>query len=548
MLSVPYRRFFFGLKTWVGALLALTAGASSAGNPHAAYYAADNDKILWFILITDLHIGTRGSQDANNLTWVVTAGKDVVNPEFIVATGDLTDSTAGNIFGYPNGPYQSEWNEYKAILAGRVDATNFYDIPGNHDAYSDQSFAYYRANSIQGRATGNTQMSWVRQFPFGKYHFLGVNTADNSGDPFSISWPWGDYAGLDTNELAYIQGELDLHSDADLTLVFGHHPVTDTGGSTDTWLYYGAETFIGLLDQYGASSYDYGHTHGYSEVLFTGDAYTGHMAGDGVAYLNVASLGKSSDNHFSVIAIDCNGLSTKTQAIASWPLVLITAPVNHDLGGVPNPQAYHVPVAPNNPIRALVFDSGTISQVRYRIDGAAPWHPMQPVAGNPRLWEATWDNSGMTGGTHTIQVEAAGSSVRSDTITVYVDPALSDADGDGIPDWWENLYGGTNLFAGGASDYDRDGATDSDEHVADTNPTNRASLLKLGVLSSQTPEFSIWWPSATSRFYSVFKSADLMEWWPLTNLYWGDASGTNIYHDPHATNRASFYRVEVHKP
>lgn len=551
MLSVLYRCLLSDRRVCAGVLTALLAGAAFAGNPHAACYSADNDKILWFICITDTHIGTRGSQDADNLAWVVTEGKNVVNPEFIVVAGDLTDSTAGNLLGYPNGPHQSEWNEYKGILTNHVNATNFYDLPGNHDAYSDQYFSYYLANSIQGRATGQTQLSWTRRFSFGKYHFMGVNTADNSGDAFSLSWPWGDYAGLDTNELAYIQNELVLHNDADLTLVFGHHPVTDTGGSSDTWLYYGADTFVGLLDQYGVSAYKYGHTHDHSEALFAGDAYTGFMAGDGIAYLNSASLGKSSDNHFTVIAIDCNGLSSTTRKVDSWPLVLITAPVDYNIGGAANPYAYGVPIAPNNPIRALAFDSGTISQVRYRVDGAAPWYPMQQVAGNPRLWEALWNNSGITEGEHTIEVQATGSDVHSDTITVYVDPALSDVDGDGIPDWWENRYGGTNLFAGGTSDYDLDGLTDSGEYIADTNPTNSASLLRAEVLQSETSGFSIWWESVTSRQYSVFMSTNLLEEWPgtaLTNSFWGDASGTNIYHDPNDTNAASFYRIEVHMP
>lgn len=549
MLMSHCRRFVFGLVF----AISLIGGIVWAGTPHGAFYSPDNDKLLWFIVITDIHIGTSGSQDANNLTWVVTEGKNVVNPGFIVATGDLTDSTAGNWLDIPNGPHQSEWNEYKGILAGAgMNATNYYDIPGNHDAYNDPSFAYYRANSIQGQATGHTQISWIRQFPFGKYHFLGVNTSDNSGDAFSVFWPFGDYAGLDTDELAYIQSELELHNDADLTLVFGHHPVTDTGGGFgETWLYYGADTFVGLLDQYGASAYKYGHTHAYGEALFSGDDYTGHMAGDGIAYLNSSSLGKSSDNHFTVMAIDCNGLSSKTQAIDSWPLVLITAPADYGIGGAVNPYAYGVPVAPNNPIRALVFDSGTISQVRYRIDGAATWHPMQPVAGNPHLWEALWDNSGFAGGAHTIEVQATGSDMHSDTITVLVDPALSDADGDGIPDWWENKYGGTNLFAGGTSDYDQDGLTDSGEYIADTNPSNGASLLKAEVLQSGTPGFSIWWESATSRHYSVFMSTNLLEKWPeepLTNSVWGDAGGTNIYNDPNGTNAASFYRIEAHMP
>ena len=216
----------------------------------------------------------------------------------------------------------------------------------------------------------------------------------------------------------FIDTEFERH--ADLTLVFGHHPVTDTGVSDDTWLYYGAPAFVELLDQGAASLYGYGHTHRHSEVLFKGDTYTGDMAGGGVVYFNIDSLGKSTENHFSVIAVDCNGVSTKTQAIDAWPLVLITTPVNGAVGGIPNPYAYSVPAATENPIRALVFDAEAVSQVQYRIDGAGQWYPMQQVSGSPSLWEARWDNSGTAEGPHTIEVQAAGSAIRSDVISVHV--------------------------------------------------------------------------------------------------------------------------------
>lgn len=414
-------RSFLTLTVCIVVLLTIFVSNALPGEPNTAYYSADNDKIFWFIQVTDTHIGARGSQDSDNLLWLVTQGKNVVNPEFIVVSGDLTDSTNGNWLGLPNGPYQSEWDEYRSILSqGDIDSSNYYDLPGNHDAYSDQYFGYYLSNSIQGQATNSTQVSWSRQFSYGKYHFLGVNTADNSGDPFSLSWPWGDYAGLDEDELSFIQDELFLNSDANLTIVFGHHPVTDTGVGDDTWLYYGASDFLWLLDQNGASLYGYGHTHRYSEKLFKGDVYTGYMAGDGLVYLNIDSLGKSTEDNFSVIAIDCNGIATKTQAMGLWPLALITAPVDHDLGGVPNPYSYAVPNTTNNPIRALVFDNNAISQVQYRIDNEGQWYPMQPVAGNPYLWEAMWDGSTTAEGQHTIQVQASGSTVQSDTIAIQV--------------------------------------------------------------------------------------------------------------------------------
>jgi hypothetical protein len=389
-----------------------------AGSPHSAYYSTDTDKLFWFIQTSDVHVGASGTQDSQNLQWIVSQARTVINPSFIVVTGDLTDSTNGNIFGYPNGPYQAEWTQYATILSSNgVNASFYYDIPGNHDAYNDRDFAYYVNNSIQGRATGKTQVSWTRAFPYGTYHFLGVNTADNTGAKFSLTWPYGDNAGLDPTELGYISNELSSNSSAILTLVFGHHPLAPTGNSSDTYLYYGKDQFVSLMNTTGTSLYGYGHTHAFSEQL-----YTQNMS-DGIFYFNVASLGKSSASQYTIMAVDCNGISAKVQTVGTWPAVLITAPMDRRLGGVVNPYAYTVPPEATNPLRALVFDSGTVSQVRYRIDGSATWYAMSKVATNSPLWKATWNGSGLAAGEHTIEVQATGSTTKSDSITVYVQAA-----------------------------------------------------------------------------------------------------------------------------
>ena len=399
-------------------LLILLLGFSSpvsAGDPHSAYYSPDTDKLLWFIHASDTHLGASGATDSANLQWLVGQARAVINPSFIVVTGDLTDSTNGNIFGYPNGPHQAEWDQYNNILSTNgVDAASYFDLPGNHDAYSDQYFNYYRANSIQGKATGRMQASWTRTGPWGKYHFLGINSADNTGKPFSLSWPYGDYAGLDGNELSFISGELAANPDAELTLVFGHHPLVETGNSSDTYLFYGKDELVSLMNSYGPSLYGYGHTHVSSEKYFNQNMT------DGVFYFNVSALGKDSPNQFTVTAIDCNGISSITQIKGTWPVVLITAPMDRRLGSIVNPYAYVVPNSASNPIRALVFDPSAVTQVQFRVNGGI-WQPMASVPGNSRLWQGMWDASVLAAGEYTLDVQATtGSGGRTDTVTTYV--------------------------------------------------------------------------------------------------------------------------------
>ena len=54
-------------------LLLLLCSPSAASDPHSAYYSDDNNNILWFIQVSDVHIGARGGQDSGNLQWLVTS-------------------------------------------------------------------------------------------------------------------------------------------------------------------------------------------------------------------------------------------------------------------------------------------------------------------------------------------------------------------------------------------------------------------------------------------------------------------------------------------
>jgi hypothetical protein len=96
---------------------------------------------------------------------------------------------------------------------------------------------------------------------------------------------------------------------------------------------------VGPLDSSGTSLYSYGHTHASSQQFYS------QGMGDGVFYFNVSALGKGSPNQYTVGAMDCHGLSALTQAVGTWPVVLITAPMDRTLGGA-NPTPTRPPMAP----------------------------------------------------------------------------------------------------------------------------------------------------------------------------------------------------------
>jgi hypothetical protein len=85
----------------IAGLLLLAPVAARAGDPYSAYYHWSGNRLFWFMVISDSHIGYSDSQDTDYLTWAVTEARSTINPLFIVNCGDLTDSTNGGFI--PNG-------------------------------------------------------------------------------------------------------------------------------------------------------------------------------------------------------------------------------------------------------------------------------------------------------------------------------------------------------------------------------------------------------------------------------------------------------------
>ena len=452
------------LTTWLAALLCVFSASAHASNPFSAVYSTENDNIFWFVLTSDIHIGAKDGDGEENLQWLLTEGRQVIDPSFIVAAGDLTDSTDWSDSGYPDGPHDSEWITYRGIVdASGVTADLYYDLPGNHDHFGDRRFEHYLAYSLQGSTTGQTQVSWTRTFDFGTYHFLGVNTCGNDGADFSPLPPnYGDNAGLDDDELRFIEEDLEAHREANLSMVFGHHLIFkrevvyedfipgDLERPTMTALDYGADEFVSLLDRYSVALYGYGHTHTPVEQFLVKGMRTG------VIYLNTASLAKSEEGHYRIVAVDNNGVSTVSMDAKTWPAVIITAPLDRNLGMAADPYTAGAAdlTGSSTPIRALVFDRNPVQRVEYTmykiatnvgsfvegavsgvvvevVDEERAWNPMTQVSAGhplyPYLWEADCPNP-PGGGDYTVEVRATGSSTRSDRVpTAFPEEPVSGA-------------------------------------------------------------------------------------------------------------------------
>ena len=129
-----------------------------------------------------------------------------------------------------------------------------------------------------------------------------------------------------------------------------------------------------------------------------------------------------------------------------------------------------------------------------------------------------------------------------------------DADADGMPNWWEQLYGlafstaaGTNAPHGALHDLDGDGVSNFDEWVADTRPNDPNSFFTIGDTAYE---------AGVGTLNLIFQSSPVRRYRAQFTPQWGAAfddfavfNGTGQLMSLTHTNGASgFYRLEAEIP
>jgi hypothetical protein len=128
----------------------------------------------------------------------------------------------------------------------------------------------------------------------------------------------------------------------------------------------------------------------------------------------------------------------------------------------------------------------------------------------------------------------------------FIDP---DDDGDGMPDAWELLYGLNPTNAADAVlSADGDPASNLEEYVADTDPTDPISYLRFLTIEGVPPTFTFL--SSTGRIYTIQVNGDLAgsDWLPLPSLIgFQGVGGPDLRTDPFPGEYRN-YRIFVHPP
>ncbi|MBN1675894.1 MAG: trypsin-like peptidase domain-containing protein [Kiritimatiellae bacterium] len=126
----------------------------------------------------------------------------------------------------------------------------------------------------------------------------------------------------------------------------------------------------------------------------------------------------------------------------------------------------------------------------------------------------------------------------------WLDP---DSDGDEMLDTWEIRYFGDPSNATAGADGDGDGFCNLAEYIADTNPTNGESFLRILSISNKTANV-ISFGSSTGRCYDVEFSTNLADtaWDTVQSNVPGQEAFTSVTRTN--TEPAGYYRIRVHLP
>jgi len=126
---------------------------------------------------------------------------------------------------------------------------------------------------------------------------------------------------------------------------------------------------------------------------------------------------------------------------------------------------------------------------------------------------------------------------------------VADADGNGLPDAWELQYFG-HTGVNPNDDPDQDGFSNLQEYIADTNPLDSNSYLRITSVQVSTNGVQINWSGGVQAWQYLQRISSIggTNTWVNIQTVQPPTAVNGSYLDVAATNGASFYRIRVQRP